>query len=201
MPIHNHITSPDFAIILVAAGASNRLGKPKQLLPFNGHNLLQHNINVACNSLANEIVIVLGANAEIIKKEVNQKRARLTLNTAWQEGIASSIRCGLTTLLEIQPSPQALILMLCDQPYTSTTLINSLFTTHHETGTPIIACSYANTFGPPALFHKSLFPELLQLKGDTGARQIIHHHQKNTTLLPFPQGNIDIDTPSDYQNL
>jgi molybdenum cofactor cytidylyltransferase len=190
-----------FGIILLAAGASRRLGKPKQLLLYNGQSLLQHNMNIASGSLAKQVIVVLGANAEAILSEIDQEMVHVAINTGWEEGMASSIRCGLNELLKADPFSEGAIVMVCDQPFVSASLLNNLVTTYQETGKPIIASSYENTFGPPALFHKSMFTELLQLKGDTGARKIIQQHANEVGIVPFPQGDIDIDKQSDYDNI
>jgi molybdenum cofactor cytidylyltransferase len=133
--------------------------------------------------------------------EVDQQKVHLAINTEWPEGMASSIRVGLNTLLQVASSSDGVILMVCDQPYVTPSLLNEIIIAHKDTNKPIITCSYANTFGPPSLFHKSLFPELLQLKGDTGARKIVQQHANDVGVIPFPQGTIDIDTQSDYEKL
>ncbi|MCU7550376.1 nucleotidyltransferase family protein [Chitinophagaceae bacterium LB-8] len=185
----------------MAAGASRRLGKPKQLLQFDGKSLLQHNINTALGANANQVVVMLGANAEALEKEIDQQNIHVIINTEWQEGMASSIRCGLNAILTMAPSSDGIILMLCDQPFVTASLLNDLLKTHKETSKPVITCSYGNTFGPPTFFHKSMFSELLQLKGDTGARKIVQQYANNIVTIPFSQGHIDIDTQSDYENL
>jgi molybdenum cofactor cytidylyltransferase len=91
--------------------------------------------------------------------------------------------------------------MVCDQPYVSSELINDLIAKQKETGKTIVACNYGETFGPPALFHKSLFHELMHLKGDVGARKIIQHHSNEVATILFTKGNIDIDTKEDYNAL
>ena len=91
--------------------------------------------------------------------------------------------------------------MLADQPYVTTTLLDHLIATHQATGKRIVACTYGDSFGTPALFHKSIFPEFLQLKGDAGAKSIIQHHFNDAAFIPFPEGSIDVDTAEDYQQL
>jgi molybdenum cofactor cytidylyltransferase len=184
------------------------LGTPKQLIQFEGQSLLQHNIKKAVDSIVNQVVVVLGANAEAIlleakatQQQIDQPNIHITINNEWSEGMASSIRCGLSTLLETTPSTEAVILLVCDQPYITSALLNDIIKAHQETNKPIITCTYENTFGPPTLFHKSMFPELLQLKGDTGARKIIQQFTNEVATIPFPLGRIDIDTPSDFDNL
>jgi molybdenum cofactor cytidylyltransferase len=191
----------NFAVILLAAGKSSRLGHPKQLLLYDGQTLLQHSLQVASASNANPIVVVLGAQADIIKKEIDQAEAHIVVNADWQEGMASSIRSGVKHLVQIFPSVEGAILMVCDQPYVTSSLLNDLIATHQNTGKPIVTCGYANTFGPPTLFHKSLFPELLQLKADVGARGILRQHTDQAEVILFPEGSLDIDTEADYQKL
>lgn len=186
---------------MLAAGASRRLGRPKQLLQYNNSSLLDHSIKIACDALPDKVLIVLGANAEIISSEIDQEKIHIAINTEWEEGMASSIRCGLNALLKMEPSSEGVVLMVCDQPYVTSELLNNLLTAHKDTGKPIVTCTYEDTFGPPSFFHQSLFGELLQLKGNTGARKIIQLHANDVATIPFPQGSIDIDTQSDYDKI
>jgi len=196
------LSSPGkIGVVILAAGASTRLGDPKQLLEYDHKNLLQRTIDAAVSSTANTVVIVLGANADQISKEIDKSKINVIINTEWEEGMASSIRNGLNELLFISPLTDAAILMVCDQPYVSSELINALIDKQKETGKPIVTCNYGETFGPPALFHKSLFHELMHLKGDVGARKIIQHHNEDVTTVLFANGKIDIDTKEDYDAL
>jgi molybdenum cofactor cytidylyltransferase len=171
------------------------------LLAFNGQSLLQHAIEEATASKAHTTVVVLGARAEQVQKEMDSSLAQVVINERWEEGMASSIQIGVKALMEIDPAAEGLILMMCDQPFVTTALLNDLVTAYQKTGKPIVTCSYADTFGPPTLFHKSIFPELLQLKGDVGARSIIKQHANEVEVVLFPQGNMDVDTEADYQKL
>lgn len=187
--------------ILLAAGESSRLGTPKQLLLYKGQTLLQHVLKTAIDSNADPVVIVLGAHAEIIEKKIDSNIAKVIVNDTWREGMASSIQVGIKMLLEVNPSAQGAVLMVCDQPCVTSSLINELIEAHQNTGNPIITCSYADTFGPPTLFHKTIFPELLQLKGDVGARSILKRHANKVEAILFPEGSQDIDTIEDYEKL
>lgn len=189
------------AVILLAAGASNRMGKPKQLLEYNGTGFLSHMVNVITDCKADIMIVVLGANAEGLEKEVDNNKVVKVRNHEWQEGMASSIRCGLNALLVIEPSCDSVLFLTCDQPHVPASLLNNLINMHRDTGKPIVACSYANTIGIPALFHKSMFAELKELKGDTGAKKIIVTHKDIAEVIPFPLGSIDIDTTDDYKAL
>lgn len=186
---------------MLAAGASTRLGNPKQLLQYDGKTLLKHVIDAAVNSNANLVIVVLGSNANLISKEINKTAAHIIENAEWEEGMASSVRNGLKELLKISQKTDAVIFMVCDQPFVSSALINELIDTQQKTGKPIVTCNYGEAIGPPALFHRSFFTELLQLKGDSGARKIIQQHSDEVATVLFPKGKIDIDTEEDYRLL
>jgi molybdenum cofactor cytidylyltransferase len=188
-------------VVILAAGASTRLGKPKQLLQYNNKSLLQNAIDAAIHSTAAPVVVVLGANAEQVSREIDKSTTNVLINTAWEEGMASSVRNGLNEILFFDPSIDAVIFMVCDQPFVSADVINDLINTQRETGKQIVTCTYGDAIGPPALFHKTLFHELMELKGDAGARKIIQRHSSDVATVLFEKGKIDIDTETDYRNL
>jgi molybdenum cofactor cytidylyltransferase len=191
----------NIGIVILAAGSSSRLGKPKQLLEFDGMNLLNHAIIEATNSNTCSVVVVLGDNADLIANKIDRDIAIIVKNENWDEGIASSVRLGIGTLLSQIPSIDAVIFMTCDQPYISSSVLNELMIKYQQTGKPIVTSNYGEATGPPALFHKSFFPELMGLKGDVGARKIIQQHGDQVATVSFPQGKIDIDTKEDYEAL
>ena len=188
-------------IIILAAGASARLGKPKQLLQYHGQTLLNHAVNEAVNAKVDAVVVVLGNNAEMFKKEIDKEMVRIVVNEGWEEGMASSVRLGLDTLLNIKPYIDAVIFMVCDQPHISSSVLNELITTQQKTTKQIVTCDYGESIGPPALFHKKYFHELRELKGDVGARNIIQQNMNDVANVLFPEGKIDIDTKEDYEAL
>ena len=185
-------------LIILAAGGSQRLGRPKQLLPYEGISLLKHSIKAGIDSIAEEIIVVLGAHADLVAKEITENKVQVVVNTEWQEGIASSIRFGLQTLIKAKSGINGVVIMLCDQPYVTACLINELAMGDQNTGKQIIASTYEDVIGVPAWFHKDLFPDLLQLKGDTGARAVIRQHINEVATVDFLQGSVDIDTEGDY---
>lgn len=188
-------------LILLAAGASTRLGQPKQQLMFRGQSLLQHALQTAQTSVASSVVIVLGAGAADIQRATNLNSAYVVENPEWPEGMASSIRVGLTNLLNITPETEAAIFMVCDQPFVTPALLNELISTFTQTNKEIIACAYQDTLGTPVLFSKKYFPELFNLQGQEGAKKLIKRYDGNVAAVSFPEGQIDIDTTQDYENL
>jgi len=190
-----------YAIIILAAGSSSRMGRPKQLLSYNGKSLLEHTVDTANDTDASPVIVVLGANAALLEKEINEKKVHIAENSEWSEGMASSVRCGIKTLVQIAPYTDAAIIMVCDQPFVSPALLNDLVTEQKKTGKSIVTSRFEHAIGPPALFHKTVFAELLGLKGDAGARKIIEQRGNDVATVSFDKGEIDIDTEADYKAL
>ena len=190
------MTNSTTAIIILAAGSSSRLGLPKQLLQLHDKSLLRHSVEVALAAQAAEAVVILGFEADRMRHEIDDLTLRIVVNPTWQEGIASSIREGISSLpLTID----AALLSLCDQPFVTSELLGQLIAVCSEPQNLIAAAEYNNTVGVPACFSRSLFPELLELRGDAGAKRIIELHRQRTVAVPFPQASIDIDTLEDYR--
>jgi molybdenum cofactor cytidylyltransferase len=187
-------------IIILAAGASTRLGRPKQLLPWQGVTLLQHAVKTAL-TVTTQPVVVTGANGEHLAAALDPGQVKLVFNPNWQQGIASSIRCGLQALLNRTPEPDQVIFMVCDQPFVTPELLLDLINEQQKSRKPIVASAYAGTLGIPALFDKSLFPQLLDLQGDTGARKIIQQYVGEVAFVTFEKGAYDIDTEGQYKEL
>ncbi|MBD2013031.1 nucleotidyltransferase family protein [Microcoleus sp. FACHB-53] len=195
------MNSRTVGLIILAAGASTRMGTPKQLLTYRGCSLIRHMAEVAIASVCQPIAIVLGANGERIKPEISQLPLQIVENQQWQEGMSSSIQVGLEALLAVNQHLDAVAIALCDQPFVSPQTLNQLVEAYHLTGKPIIASEYAGTFGVPALFSRTLFAELMNLKNTEGAKKMIKRHIHEVFSIPFPDGTIDIDTPNDYEQL
>lgn len=196
-----NIKISNIAIIILAAGKSARLGSPKQLLSYKGKNLLRHTVDEALETGCQSVFVVLGANSELLKKELKDKPISIVENAGWQEGMASSIRCGLETITNTILRPDCIIFMVCDQPHVSSSLLLSLVDKKNETKMPIVASSYEDKIGTPALFNKSFFPALMELKGDKGARKLIADNLDKVATVEFPEGITDIDTKEDYESL
>lgn len=187
-------------IVILAAGSSSRLGRPKQLLPWHGKNLLQHAVETALE-ITTQPVVVTGAHADQLVAAVDANQVQVVYNPEWQQGIASSIRCGLLALLNRTPAPEQVIFMVCDQPFVTSELLLDLINEQQKSGKTIVASAYAGTLGIPALFEKTMFPQLLDLQGDHGAKKLMQQHPDQTAAVSFPQGNIDIDTVEEYEKL
>jgi molybdenum cofactor cytidylyltransferase len=190
-----------YGIIILAAGSSSRLGRPKQLLRYNNQSLLQHVVNVALEAAIGPVMVVLGSGADLMKKELDETRIVTVINKDWQEGMGSSIRFGLQQFTDRIPATEGVIFTVCDQPFITSALLCELVTTYHQTKNPVVASVYGDAKGTPAFFHRDIFPELATLKAEKGAKQIINKHKDQLGLVSFPMGSRDIDTETDYVQL
>jgi len=185
-------------LIILAAGESARLGQPKQNLVFGDKTLLQNAVETGLASVCQAIIVVLGANEEVIMPTVNQYPVNIVHNADWAEGMASSIRLGIAEAKK-NSGITSVIFMLCDQPFVSTGLLNELAAAGAEND--LVACVYNNTAGVPVLFTTKYFGELQLLTGDEGAKQLLLKYGEDVLTIPFRMGGVDIDTMNDYEKL
>ena len=191
---------PKIGVVVLAAGASTRMGRPKQLLFYNGQTLVRRAVEVAVASVCKPVVVVLGANAVSVGKEL-EVPVIVTRNREWETGLSSSVRAGLEALLAADKTIAGVVMMLCDQPFVTAELIDRLVECRRNPGQSIVATDYLGTLGVPALFAREHFSELAALTGDQGARRIIQNHAADTATVLFTGAAIDVDTPNDYHAL
>ncbi|GAB3647253.1 hypothetical protein GCM10028791_08860 [Echinicola sediminis] len=203
-PIHQRETTIRSAhintgILVLAAGSSKRMGAKKQVLEVNGVSLLKRAVKEALKVGADvtAVVLVEGA-ASSIKEQVEGLPLELVYNPDYKEGMASSVRAGIRHFIKNHPLISHVLIMVCDQVYLEAELLGKLFDKQAETQATIVASYYNGVKGVPALFHRSLFPSLMELNGDMGAKHLIRSH-KDVSVVPFPEGGLDIDTQDDYQ--
>ncbi len=189
------------AIIILAAGNSTRFGSAKQLIHFNNKTLLQHVIDEAIDSGAEPVIVVTGFNAHEISKKIKSNKIEIVFNKNWKEGMASAIVSGLKNAITLNNGIEKIIIAVCDQPFVSATIFQQLYERQEKSVQHIVACSYAETIGTPALFTQKYFDALLSLQGNEGAKKILLANKDDVATIDFPQGNIDIDTQDDYKKL
>ncbi len=190
---------PNVALIILAAGNSSRMGRPKQLREFNGTTLLAHVVDAGLESNCNSIFVVLGAQIELMTAALVGKNINIICNENWQEGMASSIVAGIQQLQKSNEIFNATIIATCDQPFVSSELFNALISTYDTSKSKIVASKYNNIAAVPALFDNAYFDELSKLSGSEGARKIIRNKQSQIQTVEFPNGSIDIDTEEEWQ--
>lgn len=186
-----------YAVIL-AGGKSARLGQAKQLLEWQNRTLLEHALINARVVFNDKLLVVLGAEAELIQSTINLAGATVIMNSDWQTGMASSIRAAIQALPN---SAKAVMLMLCDQPLITDVQLQSLVSAWQVAPEQVIASEYHQSIGVPAIFPAGYFDQLLRLEGDKGAKSLLIKHQFNLIKIAMPEAELDIDTLADFQHL
>lgn len=185
------------AALVLAAGGSARLGRPKQLLRYQGQSLVRRAGAAALEAGCSPVVVVVGREHEKIAAELQECSVRLLPNEAWERGIGTSIRRGVGTLRTCD----AIVILVCDQPHVDQRIIRTLIRAQEETRKPIAACAYGRTLGVPALFVRRYFDLLLALADEAGAKSIIEAQPNEVAQVAFAKGAIDIDTTADFEGL
>jgi molybdenum cofactor cytidylyltransferase len=189
------------AAVVLAAGGSTRFGKPKQFALFQGETFIRRIVRAAIESDCAPVVVVTGEDSAQVTWELSGLTVTIAMNPDWQSGLGSSTVVGICHVMNLAPDLDAAVLLTCDQPFVSAAVLTQLMQLRQTTGKPIIASAYAETLGIPALFDRSCFPDLLRLKGDSGAKGIILARLQDVASFDFPAGEIDIDTAADYAKL
>ena len=177
------------------------MGRPKQLLHVDGRPLLEGIIGHACRSRLDEVVVVLGANADDIVAQVDLGRSRPLLNPDHASGMASSLRAGLAALT---PDVERAAIILGDQPAISAALLDELLNLQAASGRPAAALSFDGLLHPPVVLQRELWGDLQSLEGDVGCRAVIRARPELVAALPAGGNSrhpVDIDTPDDYRRL
>lgn len=195
------ILSKKIGAVILAAGSSSRLGRPKQLLTFQSKPMLQYVIDMVVPFQFIPTVLVLGAHSEEILKDTDPKKSVIVINQNWNEGIGSSIRLGVSEAIKMNDSLENILFLLADQPYVTTALIKQLADQHSDKKECITACRYNDSIGVPAIFSSDYFESLQSLRGDSGAKKIISQNIDKVKTILFRRGDVDIDTDEDYENL
>ena len=182
---------------MLAAGASTRFGSPKQLAEIDGQPLARRAAEIARASACSSVRVVVGAHRDAVERTLAGSELQIVPNDDWEEGLASSIRAGIASLAAALPRPDAALLLLADQIAVSPALLDAVIGHFTSGEADLVACAYAGTEGPPALFARRFFPELGELRGDQGARRVLSAHADELALVDFPDGSRDVDSPAD----
>lgn len=184
------------AAVVLAAGGSSRMGRPKQSLPFRGRTLLQHAAGVALAAGCEPVVLVLGAGADRLLPEIAGLPVVPVANPDWDRGPGASIRAGVQALPD---AAGAVVFLAVDQPFVDAAHLRALADAHETTGRIAAASGYAGTVGVPALFARPCFPALCALDPAAGAKHWLARNLDRVAVVPFPAGAIDLDTPDEYE--
>ncbi len=190
-------------ILLLAAGASERLGRPKQLVVFDGKTLIRRAVEAALAVRPEAAVaVVVGANSQVISPKIRRYPIEIIQNDGWAGGMGGSIRAGVERVLAVWPMVETVVVSVIDQPSISAAVFEKLILEKETSGQPITASRYANgAFGPPVAFGIPFFEKLLVMGGDFGAKKLVAENLASTSFVDFPLGHCDIDKPEDLASL
>ncbi|HEU5081222.1 MAG TPA: nucleotidyltransferase family protein [Opitutaceae bacterium] len=208
-------TVHSFGAVILAAGGSTRMGRPKQLLPIEGVSLARRAANAALASKAWPVVVVLGNAAPLIQMDLAKLPLLFAVNKSWADGIGSSIRLGIQTLDMYSASLVGAIVLLADQPNLSAEAIDAIADAAGGVGVEVevggnrgegvgirgtlAAARYGGVIGAPAFFPRAYFPELLALDVAEGAQKILRRHADRVVAVERPELAVDLDTPEEVQ--
>jgi molybdenum cofactor cytidylyltransferase len=170
------------------------MGTPKQFIEINNETMIRRAVVTATKSSAGNIFVVVGSSAETMRSELKGLRVNIIDNSKFNDGIASSIVAGIKGLPD---ESRSALIMTCDQPLITEHDLNELIKIFNSALCPIAAMTYKGVIGVPALFDVSVYPELLNLKGNLGAKAIIQRYADNVATYTCPHAATDCDTPED----
>jgi molybdenum cofactor cytidylyltransferase len=189
------------AAIILAAGAATRMGRLKQLLPFRGKTLMEHAVAEAREADFHPIVVVLGADSQAVRNVLTTLDVLIVENSRWQSGMGSSIAAGVEYLEASGADADAAAILLADQPLVTAGHLKQMARLMLQSPAAVIAAHYGGTVGVPALFRRYLFPQLISLPAEAGARSLLRDSKLQVTPFDLPEAATDIDTPDDFAAL
>ena len=183
--------------LLLAAGESRRMGKPKLLLPFGQKTIVEHIVDNILQSRADKILVVLGSHREEILSKILDRPVLSVINHRYKEGMLSSIQAGFAALPK---DTEAALVCLGDQPFIPKTVLDRLIASYERTQKGIVLPVYKNRRGHPVLIDMKHKQEVLKLSPDIGLRALVHNHPQDVLEVKVETPNIlkDIDKPEDY---
>lgn len=184
--------------IVLAAGLSTRMGVQKLLQPIDGEPMLGRTLKALRRPSIDETVVVLGAEASRVREGIKFERERVIVNGSFEEGMSSSLRLGLKS---VNPRTDAAIIALGDQPFVSPEVIDRVVGGYLAKKPPIVVPVYGGVRGNPVLFARSVFPDVLKVRGDFGAKSVVQAYGDRVLEVPVDDEGVlfDIDTPADYE--
>jgi molybdenum cofactor cytidylyltransferase len=188
----------NIAGIIIAAGESKRLGMPKQLLPWHGKSLIEFIIQTVIDCNLDPVHVVLGSNYDQIVPVIKYPKVKIINNKRWKEGKGTSISLGIRSLPE---KVKATFIFVADQPFLNKSLINALLNIYEKKNADIVVSYVHGIQSNPVLFNQKVFPELMNLKGKEGGRDIFKKYRLEKLVWNDEKVLWDIDTLADYEKL
>ena len=181
--------------LVLAAGGSSRLGRPKQLLPYGDGTLLEHVVRTACSSPLDQLIVAIGGSADEVRARIDLRGAEVVVNESFGEGCSSSIAAAMPL---VDPEADLLVLMLGDQPGVTVANVSGLVSGRGDA--PIAVCRYDDGRGHPFAFSSKVFGELADLHGDKAVWKLLDQRPELVTEVRVPGSvPLDVDTWEDYE--
>jgi molybdenum cofactor cytidylyltransferase len=185
--------------VVLAAGASTRMGKNKLLFPLEGSSVLRRAVARAIDAGLDPVIVVLGHEAEHARRELDGLDVRTPLNPAYEEGINASLRTGLASL---PADAEAVVVMLADMPFVTSDMLATLVERFRSGLAPLVISEYDQVNAPPMLYARTLFPELLAMSGEGCGREVVRRHRHEADVVAWPASALDdLDVPGDYERI
>lgn len=181
------------AAVILAAGAATRMGRLKQLLPYRGKTFLQHAIEQAANAGLSPVVVVTGAQAELVEESIRSERVEIVRNHAWPSGMGSSIAAGIRRVQDMDV--EAVAILLADQPLVTAEHLRAM--AGRISSSRIVAAAYSDTLGVPAFFRWEMFSALASLAPEAGASKLLRASH-DVYAYALPEAAVDVDRPEDF---
>ena len=194
--------SNKIAVIILAAGNSNRMGKIKQLLEWEDKTIIEKIIKLSLSLKTKDVFVVLGSNYKKIYDVINKYNITIIKNNSWENGIGSSISTGIKKVMGYYNSLDGVLIILGDQPLISKKYLEKMIHVFFKKKPDIVSSKYKKSFGVPAIFGNSIFQSLTNLNKDFGAKKLMEIHLKSMIILkPDQEILYDIDTEKDYRDI
>jgi molybdenum cofactor cytidylyltransferase len=177
------------------------MGRLKQLLPFRGKTLIEHAVTQAAEADFDPIAVVLGANSLAVREALLGTNALIVENLHWQSGMGSSIAAGVQGLEASGANPEAIAILLADQPLVTAEHLKQMVSLLSQSTANVVAARYGEALGVPAIFKRDLFPRLASLTGEAGARSLLRESDQHVIAFGLPEAATDLDTPDDFAAL
>jgi molybdenum cofactor cytidylyltransferase len=188
------------AAVILAAGGSSRMGRPKQLLKFRGTSLLRRAIDTAFAVPTEQVIVVLGHAADQLLPECAATSATVVLNDQWTEGVSTSLRGGLAA---VSSEARGVFIYPADMPLVTPEALRELAHRQQVSGRPAAMTDAGGVRGVPVFITRSLFPALMIQEGDVGGAQYLRAHPEAVEAVHFDDPDLvrDVDRPEDYARL
>lgn len=188
-------------VIVLAAGASERMGQPKQLLRLGGRSLLRRAVDTALASVCRPVVVTIGAHRDLVEAELTSLPVVVAHNPEWSQGMSSSLRVGVAALLRAAAGVEGAVITLGDQPLVRAADIDRLVDTRHDTRKDIVASAYAGVRGVPMFIAAAMFDDVAALQGQGGAKHLIARYPARVAVVQLEAAAVDLDTPADVDRM